>query len=242
MKQILLLITTCVFSSQMIAQNLSNKYKDSVKDFFLELSTAQKDFGSPLILDNPILLYNYVDSIALLEDNKHFRFNINRTKVYKYKYPINDVISSRIDSIAFSKNEMQFLIAKMQTPAIQNWDTEIFPTSHFVNKREVDSFFKLYYFVWGKAVDVIKKCDYVDTIKMKNYSVYRQYKQMQRNILWYQGYWKVSNPIFLKNGKVALVFYWHFYGNTYVSHCFNVYKKENGHWNYFGYINGGNIN
>ncbi len=243
MKQILSLITAYIFSfhSELIAQNLSNKYRDSVKDFFSEWIAAQKEFENPLILDTSVLFYCQVDSMTLLKENEHFRFSLNGTKAYKYRYPISDYITARIDSITFSKKELEFLVNKMQKPAIQNWDIEIFPKSHFVKKREVDSFFKLYYSVWSKASDVMSECNY-DTLKMKSYSICRQFKQMQQNILWDQGYWKFSNPVFLKNGSVALIYYWLFSGNTYVCYEFNVYKKENGHWNYFGYIDKGSIN
>ena len=226
------------FDAELSAQKITKSYKDSVKDFFTDFMFVNKHFDSSLILDNPVLLYNKLDSFVLLEEN-HFRFSIHGTKSYQHKYPTDGW--NPIDSISFSKKEIEFFIAQMQKPKLLKWDNEIFPLTTIIRQEKIDSFFTPYWETRNKVSDILRNCHY-DTLKCMNDASYRQYKQLRQNVLWRQGFWKFSNPIFLKKGKVAIISYWNYSGDFYVYHSINVYRKKQGHWAYFGYIDSGNFN
>jgi hypothetical protein len=128
-------------------------------------------------------------------------------------------VKTRVDSITFSKKELEFAINKMQRPEVARWDSGIFPNANFITKKKVDSFFTPRRLIGSEA-----------------------YERRKQEILWSQGYWKFSNPVFLKNGTFALVFYWNYRLSACVSYYLNVYKIEDGKWHWFGRLWWGNMN
>ena len=248
MRRSFILIVLCFTSSGGVwAQELSKGYMDSVKGFFRDLINSQPEINEKKILDNAIFLNSKLDSDILnveyhRKDYFHQfispNFNSNyHIKIYKIDkesqkgdtYPFY----KKLDSLYFSKNEINQILTEMIHKRVTKWSPDIISAGKIVTQKQIDSTRVSLEFVLSNQ---FKKVTDSNANFIPNSPFAEDYEKARHNHFYGTMYWKYCNPVFIKKGKYAVMYYYQFNAPMFASVRLSVYKNESGHWHYFGDI------
>ena len=220
------------------AQQKRLTYIDSAMEFLAYWKKEHKRIEGSRLLDNTAL--NHMDSLLFIGYKGDRPFDRIEGKVYQRD--LNDSGGWKIiDSVPVERRDIKLMTSQWKHPMIAKWDATVFPGCRIVTQEQVDSFFKAY-FKLCLAPSSAREKDHYEDSAWAHTPVYNTLQLMKKDEWWQKGYWKISNPVFIKGGRFAVLIYWHFYENTFITYDVGLYKKTNNKWAYFGYIRGGDVN
>jgi len=250
MRRFLVLLILCFASSfGSKAQELRQGYVDSVKEFFRDLIDNHLEIREKSILDDAIFLSSHLDS-SIFNVGRHSKFDIHQflspfypIKIYKIdtgskrrdSYPFY----KKLDSLYFSKNEIDQISAAMFHQGVARWSPDIIFAGKIVTQKQIDSTRASLEIILN---DQLKKV--VDSNKrlIPSSPYIQDYEKARQNRYYGTRFLKYFNPVFIKKRKYAAILFYEFHAPMFASIFLAVYKNNNGHWQYFGVIVSASLN